>query len=140
MLGKTWLSPALLWIAFWPLAFLLVTGCSPRAGTVRGTVALGGANLQAGTVMLCYPNGAILAAAIDPDGIYELRNAPVGEVKVCVVNLYGTENIPKQLAEERPPPPAPKSFPIPKRYEKIENGLPYTVRSGVQTFDIVLEP
>jgi hypothetical protein len=96
-------------------------------------------NLQAGRVMFCYPNGAILAAAIEGDGSYELRNAPVGEVKVCVVNLYGTEDTPKQLASERPPPPAPKSFPIPKRYEKIENGLPYTVRSGVQTFDIDLE-
>jgi hypothetical protein len=140
MLWRTLHKPALPWIAFSPLAFLLATGCSPRAGTVRGTVALGGANLQAGTVMLCYPNGAILAAAIDSDGNYELRNAPVGEVKVCVVNLYGTENTPKQLAEERPPPPAPKSFPIPKRYEKMENGLPYTVRSGVQTFHIRLEP
>jgi hypothetical protein len=139
MRWKTWQKPAL--PTSWPLAvFLLVTGCSPGAGTVRGTVTLEGANLQAGTVMLCYPSGAILAAAIDPDGHYELRNAPVGEVKVCVVNLYGTENTPKQLAEDRTPPPAPKSFPIPKRYEKKENGLPYTVRSGGQTFDIRLEP
>jgi hypothetical protein len=89
--------------------------------------------------MFCYPTNAILAAAIERDGSYELRNAPVGDVTVCVVNLYGTEDTPKQLAAERPPPPPPKSFPIPKRYEKKENGLPYTIQSGVQTFDIDLK-
>jgi hypothetical protein len=123
------------------LALILVgPGCSPAAGTVRGLVTLGSTKVQAGRVMFCYPNGAVLAANIDPESRYELTQAPVGEVKVCVVNLYGTEDLPRLLAAERPPPPRPKSLPIPKRYQDRENGLPYTVRSGRQTFDIELTP
>src|SRR5262249_54549329 len=122
-------------LAVFPCLFLLLASCSQAVGTVTGKVTLTGSTpVPSGRVLFCYPNNAILTADITKDARYTIKDAPAGPVKVCVMDLTGTENTPARLAKDQPPPAlAPRMELIPKKYQNPENGLTYSVKSGSQT-------
>ena len=66
---------------------VLVVGCGPdykARAVVKGKVRLGKQNLNWGTVTFHGPHNIISSAPIDENGDYEMKDAPVGEVKITV--------------------------------------------------------
>jgi hypothetical protein len=142
---------------------LLPTGCGPdfkARGVVRGKVTAGQKSLTTGTVMFYGKNGITASAAIDPDGNYEMNDAPVGECKVTVTvtalpndpmvrarlksgSMQFPEG-PKDPTKSSPDLPSaprvPKEVvPIDIKYSNPEtSGLSFTVQKGDQTYNIGL--
>lgn len=132
-----------------PLLFLVLTGCSSGTGKVTGKVTLNGVPLTSGIVRF---EGAsrIETAPIRSDGTYEMFQAPVGEVKICLENAQtppsaedeGTAD-PMAVAQKRR-----KTYTkvattglIPPKYARAEtSGLTFTVTRGAQEHDIPLVP
>jgi hypothetical protein len=74
-------------VACCALLLVLASGCGPdykSRGVVKGRVTAGRKLLTAGTVMFYGPGGITASAGIDPDGNYEMPDAPVGECQVTV--------------------------------------------------------
>jgi hypothetical protein len=66
---------------------LFAGGCGPdykARGVVKGKVTSGKKALTTGTVMFYGKNGLTASANIQPDGSYEVLDAPVGECRVTV--------------------------------------------------------
>jgi hypothetical protein len=128
---------------------------------VKGKVTLGKKPLPSGTVMFYGKDGITATAHINPDGTYEMADAPLGECKVTVTvqtlppgdtmvagRLKGKG--PKMPAGPRDPskespelpsaPQVPKEVvPIDTKYSSPEtSGLSITVKKGEQTYDIDL--
>lgn len=149
-------------------AFLLPVGCGPNykaRAVVRGKVTTGGKHLTTGTVMFYGKDGVTGSATIDPDGNYEMRDAPLGECKVTVTvpdlpmdpsvraRLEGKGGGPKLPEGPKPPPgaempggPPPPAARVPKEVIPVDpkysdpntSGLNFTVKKGEQTYDIDL--
>jgi hypothetical protein len=142
---------------------LFPTGCGPdfkSRGVVKGKVTKGKKPLTTGTVMFYRKDGVTASASIDPDGNYEMKDAPVGECKVTVVvnalpmdptvraRLKGGgmkmpegPHDPSKAGPDLPSgPKVPKEVvPIDPKYSNIEtSGLSFTVQKGEQTYDIDL--
>lgn len=144
---------------------LLTGGCGPdykSRGVVKGKVRSGTRPLTTGTVMFYGKDGVTASASIDPDGNYEMTDAPVGECKVTVTvqglpmdptvrgRLKGAG--PKMPEGPKPPEgaessgPAPPLARIPKEVVPIDtkysspetSGLTFTVKKGEQTYNIDL--
>jgi hypothetical protein len=66
---------------------LVALGCGPDYKTravVKGKVTMGGQPLTAGTVTFYGPHNIVSSASIQEDGSYEIKDAPIGDVKVSV--------------------------------------------------------
>jgi hypothetical protein len=150
------------------VALLLTSGCGPdykARAVVKGKVTLGGKkSLTTGTVMFYGKDGITASASIDPDGNYEMNDAPLGECQVTVTvqglpsDMAARQGVvgrlkgkgpampagPKNPEESSPPlPSAPKVpkeiVPIDSKYAKPDtSGLKFTVQKGEQTFNIDL--
>lgn len=143
-------------------AILLTSGCGPdykSRGVVKGTVTSGKKLLTIGTVMFINKGGISASASIE-DGIYEMKDAPLGEctVTVTVPDLPMDPSVrarlkgggPKMPGEMKnpedsgpPPPPLAKIpkevVPIDAKYSKPEtSGLKFKVEKGEQTYNIEL--
>jgi hypothetical protein len=152
------------------LLFLLsaVTGCHPGWGTVSGQVLYGGAPLPGGrlTFRPADPTKSPVSVELDAQGNYQAV-LPVGEVQVCLDNLYlvprapAGEDLPADLplspelreklggatgdhpsaqsGANHPRKSAGQFVPLPKRYYMAEySGLKFTVKGGNQNHNIVL--
>ena len=142
---------------------LLTSGCGPdykSRGVVKGKVTVGNRNLTTGSVMFINKEGLSASTGIDPDGNYEMKDAPVGECKITVTvtdlpmdptvraRLMGKgpkmPEGPKNPEDTGAPPPPlariPKEVvPIDAKYSKPEtSGLSFTVKKGEQTYNIEL--
>ena len=67
------------------LLLLSVVGCKESTGRVSGTVVYQGQKIPTGTVTFLV-GGKIVEAEIQ-DGVYEVRNVPLGEAKITVVRI-----------------------------------------------------
>lgn len=142
---------------------LLTCGCGPdykARGVVKGTVTTGKKLLTTGTVMFINKEGITGSASIEPDGTYEMKDAPLGEcmVTVTVQTLPNDASVRARLGGKGPQmpagpmnpdeagPPAPPLAKIPKevvpidpKYSKAEtSGLKFKVEKGEQTYNIEL--
>jgi hypothetical protein len=130
------------------VATLAVTGCGSGVGSVTGKVTYGGQPLPSGTVIFHAPDGRTGHSAIGQDGSYEIRDVPVGTVRVSVQSHSRIPDGLSKAAMRDPDFKAPKTLPqglrlvnIPQRYgNPSRSGLRYAVISGRQTYDITLEP
>lgn len=132
---------------------LALAGCTSKRGTVSGVVTYKGQPLGNGTVSFVSADGKGTTGAIQPDGHYQVNDAPLGPVTISVVTV--------------PPPPdasAPKGWgglgkvtdpnlvgggaagsagkyvKIPDKYKDAKSsGLTYDVKGGKQKFDIELQ-
>src|SRR5437016_4480510 len=73
---------ALLFVA---LGCLLGGGCSPSSATVTGTVRYKGDVIRTGEVSFVGEDGTARSGAISQDGVYEIKDVPIGAVSVGVV-------------------------------------------------------
>ena len=68
------------------LLFLVLTatglGCGPSKGDITGTVYYVKKPLKIGTVQFTASDGAVMAAQIQPNGSYSVKNLPTGDAKV----------------------------------------------------------
>src|SRR5262245_53423972 len=143
---------------------LLTSGCGPdykARAVVKGKVTLGGKKpLTTGTVMFYGKDGMTASATIDPDGNYEMNDAPLGECKVTV-SVTALPRDPSVMARlkgkgpkapegpknpENPGPELPAAARVPKEVVPIDekysspgtSGLSFTVQKGEQTYNIDL--
>jgi len=143
----------------------LAVGCGPdyRArAVVKGKVTMNNkkTTLPTGTVTFYGPNNIVSSAAIQPDGSYEMRDAPIGDVKIGVSvpkappggfgKLQNTPALKDKAKEEKPADASEKRIPImgaaPPSIVRIDDrfadpeksGLTYTVTKGEQPHDIDL--
>jgi len=134
--------------AFFLAGLILVsTGCKPGepTGEVNGKVTLNGQAVSSGTVSFIPATGVPVSASIQPDGTYTVRDVPLGESIITVLDTPapGTEpgKTDKPKAGERAP--AKKAEPpggsIPPRYSDMKtSGLRFSVEKGSNSFDIPL--
>lgn len=141
-------------------------GCGPdykARAVVKGRVTFNKRPLTVGTVMFVNQDGVSASASIDPQGNYEMRDAPIGECRVTVTvpslpmdpsvkaRLTGKGSGPKMPEMKIPEgvtdaPPLPSSPAVPKdvvrideKYSKPEtSGLTFKVEKGEQVFNIDL--
>src|SRR5687767_10572081 len=134
-----------------------LVGCGgPTArATVKGQVKLGEKNLTAGNVFFSsVKDNTSGSAAIDAEGNYVMRDAPLGEVKISVTvpkGMMGGKiamkapagvNMPADQGTAGPGALDPsKVVTIPDKYSNPDTSkLTYTVTSGEQTHNINLTP
>ncbi len=144
LIGRRW---AIGLLAF---AIVFAGGCGgpdfKSRGAVKGKVTRGKKNLTTGAVMFMNKEGVSATANIDPEGNYELLDAPLGECKITVTvqSLPMDPNVMARLkGKGQPLPSAPT---IPKEVVQVENkysnfdssGLSFTVQKGEQTHNIEL--
>jgi hypothetical protein len=132
------------------LALFCTCGCGGSKAVVRGKVTYKNNPLTSGEVRFIGKSGTVpRAALINPEGMYRIDDAPIGEVRVAVVSLKTTDTFAAPIiggkgvagksgktsdgASSRP-------SAIPKKYDDVKtSGLTYTVSSGSQTIDIELK-
>jgi hypothetical protein len=142
-----------------PLTTALAAGCGGKKAraVVRGKVTFGGAPLRMGTVSFFTTDNRVGSAEI-VDGKYEMKDAPVGDVKITVAippptpqnpGLRAGVPRPKELGgmpSEMVPEgdsthPSGRATPIPERYKDFATtDLTYTVEMGEHEHDITLKP
>jgi len=152
-----------LWASALAASCILLGGCGPDLkahGVVKGKVTRGGKPLTSGTVMFFGKDGVTGSGTIEPDGTYEVKDAPVGECQVTVrvdtlpmdpsvrarLKGGGTKmpegpRDPSKASPDLPSAPrVPKEIvPIDAKYSKPEtSGLSFTVKKGEQTYNIDL--
>jgi hypothetical protein len=137
------------------LALAPVAGCGTKArAVVKGKVTFGGAPLKAGEVTFFTSDHRVGTAPI-VDGKYEMKDAPVGDVKITVtipppspVGAVGVAR-PKELGgmptdmipEAGDKTAGGKATPIPEKYKDVKTtDLTYTVEKGEHEYDIPLKP
>jgi hypothetical protein len=153
-------------------AFVLVgllaglSGCGgpPPKAVVKGKVSIGGKNLTTGNVVFHGANNAQAMAIINESGEYEMKDAPVGEVKISVnvpksppggFDKMMGRDVMKSKAFKDAKSVDPESgkvisimgaapaniVPIPDKYGNPDtSGLIYTVTKGEQSKDLPLTP
>jgi hypothetical protein len=119
-------------------SFAVIMGCGNgiETTTVSGRVTIGGKRANCGAITFAGPQNYVASGYIQPDGTYEIGNAPVGGVKVTI-----TPAQPKVAAEPGTDPTkrltAPPAKPIPARYASPNNDLAFTVMPGMtKNFDL----
>jgi len=142
---------------------LLASGCGPdykARGAVKGKVTTGKKALTTGTVIFVNKDGVSASAHIDPQGNYDMQDAPLGECTVTVIVdalpsdpsvrarlKGGGPKMPGELKnpEDTGPPPPPggkipkEVVPIDGKYAKPDtSGLTTKVEKGEQIFNIDL--
>jgi hypothetical protein len=142
-------------LAFSALALLVVAGCGPVGGrnpgpapsgaNVSGKVTYRNATLGGGTVNMVSESDPTKTAqgAIDVNGNYTVKDAPVGRVIVTVETLSARQFDPAHTKGSAPAGaaiPTMKYVPIPTAYNSpTKSGLRYTVTAGDQTHNIALK-
>jgi hypothetical protein len=126
-------------------------GCKPNTvetAEVSGTVKLDGKPLPGGSVSFVADKGGIAAGGvIGEDGTYKVTGAPVGPVHIIVDNrqLESKPRQPKGPMLKKPDSQAPTPMKghyvrIPDKYHSADKTpLTYTVKSGPQTYEIVVQ-
>ena len=117
------------------VAGFLLVGCNSEAptGVVRGVVTLDGNRLERGAVSFSTPDGKQRATGAITDGVYEVKNAPVGKCNV------GVSWVAKASTEVVGDPDNNKETPvtIPPNYAEGTSQLTFDVRKGSnQDFNI----
>lgn len=157
--------PHLAGVALLAVGLFTFLGCGGpdyRArAVVKGRVTTGKKPLPAGTIMFVNKDGVSSSATVDPDGNYEMKDAPIGECDVTVTvpelpmdpsvraRLSGKGGGPKMPEVKNPEnsspdlPSAPKVpkqvIPIDTKYSKREtSGLHFKVEKGENTYNIDL--
>ena len=140
-------------------------GCTNKykaRATVKGKVTFAGKTLTAGNVMFHGKDNLTGSSSINKEGHYEMKDAPLGEVKITVAvpqlppgglrmtGAGGKKNL-KDAESVNPDNPNQKItimgdmpdhvVPIPTKYASVDTSpLTYTVQKGEQTHDITLTP
>jgi hypothetical protein len=103
-----------------------------KTGTVVGKVTYRGKPLPGGTITFVTAKGKALSGRLDTEGAYEVKNIPVGEVRVLVTTVP-VKPTPKDAKQ-----PA-KYVQIPKKYaDPKTTPLRVQVKQGEQTANIQL--
>jgi hypothetical protein len=131
------------------LAFFCTCGCGGSKAVVRGKVTYKNNPLTSGEVRFIGKTGTVpRAALINPEGMYRIDDAPIGEVRVAVVSFKttGTFAAPiiggkgKAGTGKTSDGAASRPSAIPEKYKDVKtSGLTYTISSGSQTIDIELK-
>jgi|SRR5581483_3904855 len=128
------------WFLLVPILFL--AGCQGR-GDLSGKVTYQGKTVYVMSLQALGPEGFPRLASLE-DGVFTFKGLPTGEYRFSIASPEPT----KSLSALRKPdclPPAPavdlaKWFRIPAKYADFnESGLTFTVKRGVNEFNIVLE-
>lgn len=136
------------------LALAVVPGCKKGRATVKGKVTFNGQPVKAGTVSFYASPSVVGTGNINPDGTYEVKDAPVGEVTVTVSTpppLVGPVQMgkpppgmkmPTDMVPSGPNAAKPVSYmPIPDKYKaRDQSPLKTTVNKGENDYDIKLTP
>jgi len=140
------------------LLLFLAAGCSSK-GTITGKVTYKGKPLPVGTVMFVSEQGEGTVTADIQDGEYKAMKVPTGPAKIAVYTppsqsppaQYMAKMIPpKEVLQQLAPDKSsediaksaqkPKSVPIPEKFhDPNTSGLKYTVKRGLQVYDIDLQ-
>ena len=134
-------------------AVLAVAGCSRGAGTVSGTVTIGGQPVANGQISFVTQAGMPYTFNIAADGTYQADGLPPGEMTVLVFVPrppsadrvpVGKSGLAKKLAAARAAKPATAPTPtgptVPAKYADVTTSdLRYTVTTGPQTYDPKLD-
>jgi hypothetical protein len=127
-----------------------VAGCA-KTGTVAGKVSVDGRPVRGGIVNFLGADVEpgtqnSITGTIQPDGIYEANNVPVGPIKVSIMpGTSARRSAPIRDREKGLPPnskaadPASTAAPValPPKYTKYDtSGLTLTVHGGSNQFDI----
>ena len=123
-------------------AVVALAGCGGglKTGSVRGKVTLDGEPITSGTVGFVAADGRVETAMIQPDGTYEIKKAPAGDVVVTV------QTYPPSPTMHRPDEAASKTKvarptyqPIPPHYgDSKQSPLKYAVKAGEQEYEVAL--
>jgi hypothetical protein len=118
-------------------------GCGPSPPVVKGKVTYKNSPVTSGEVrFVSAASGVSRSGLIAPDGSYEVRDAPLGEVKIAVVSYKSSGAAAKPtIGEKRIDSSTPGLRPaLPTKYASAaSSGLVYTVTPGGQSFDIELK-
>lgn len=135
-----------------------LAGCGKKRATVKGKVTFMGKPVTAGNVSFVGEGERVGSGNIHSDGTYTVKNAPVGETTVTVqtpprprgpmamnkakrpagVPAMPKEMLPPDYEENKNVPSGP---PVPEKYNKVDSStIKYTVKPGVQEYDIDLKP
>jgi hypothetical protein len=150
-------------IGFFSLALIaLAGGCAagkkPRA-VVKGNVTWGAGPLSRGQISFFSANDpASVGTAEIVDGKYEVKDAPVGDVKITVVSASSAIGagirpapMPKDMAgmpadmipegAEKPGKTGGRGIPVPDKYKDYKTtDLTFTVQRGENEYNIPLKP
>ena len=146
-----WTAQRLTGLALFAGLVIVVAGCSPSgpSTTVKGKVTL--KNEAVAGIVGFIKDGKEVPGPINPDGTYFVNDPPIGTCKIIVKAIPGAagaapkglEALPKDLAPKDKLMPAQAGaagLTPPPRYAQPDNGLTFTVKSGANNHDIVLEP
>ncbi|MBM4073615.1 MAG: hypothetical protein FJ271_32550 [Planctomycetes bacterium] len=124
---------------------LALCGCSPSQATVTGKVTYQNKPLSSGEIHLIGDKGISRSALIGPLGTFEVKNAPVGVVKVSVVSYKSSgpprgPSVAKKKNDDEPEEIVPRPSAIPEKYNNISSSeLVFTISNGSQTISIDLK-
>ncbi len=126
-------------------ASLAVAGCGGSTGSVTGKVTYKGKTLTSGKVTFVSETNSAFAP-IQPDGTYSIPKVPTGKVVITVETPKAHQTMamdPSKMGGGPSGPVEPPKNPeveAPVRYADPKTSpLNYEVKSGTQTYDIVLE-
>ena len=120
---------------------LALTSCSSK-GTIRGKVYYNDAPLSSGIVSFVAGTKTVGTGVIQPDGSYEIKNAPTGEVTVVVTpgTLTQSSKPGEKGKSDKSKSDKSKSPAIPPEYsDPAKSKEKYTITSGDQEYNIHLK-
>lgn len=128
------------------VALLGMIGCNHGPASVSGKVTYRGKPLTTGTVYMTGTDGVQAAAAINPDGSYQIFAVAPGPARIAVISLK-PPSVRQRPAKRAAvvaslPPPASKSawFAIPGNYaDPLSSGLATELKGGANEHDINLQ-
>jgi hypothetical protein len=119
---------------------LILPGCGPSRGELKGKVTYKGKVVCSGSVQVAGSSG-VHTSKIEPDGTYRVMHVPAGTVKIAVSSPDpATPQLPDRKGVVPPPGDKTNWFPIPERYASFElTDLTYEIKGGPNTFDLELK-
>jgi hypothetical protein len=125
------------------LGLLILTGCGPSYGELKGTVSYQEKKLALGSVQVVGSDGIVRTGTINDDGTYEIKDILAGPIKATVNSLNPLDQV-VAVRKKNEPPPAPKAnpkwFAIPESYASFETtNLSFEAKSGPNQWDIKLK-
>jgi hypothetical protein len=117
-----------------------ISGCGDSKAVVRGKVTYKNSPLTSGEVHFVGKSTS-RSALIMPTGAYEMKDAPLGEVRVAVVsNKNPGKPFGPTLRSPQDSGPVPVASAIPSKYNDAKtSGLVFTISTGRQSIDIELK-